>query len=483
MKSLRKLVVACILSMCFLVPQLTYGENAVQWYDKGVAYYLAKDYSSAIIAYSEAIKEDPRLLFAYLDRGGCYMNNRDSAHAIADFSKVIEIDPMMEKAYIRRAIAFVHKRELESAILDLDTAIRINGNNSFSYFYRGELYARKGQLDLAIEDYSHAVKIDGGNEDYYLSRAAAYDIKNEYDLAVRDYSTVLALNPNKISAYLARGNLYFYQKNYELAVSDANAVLELQPNNAEAFLNRGISLYYLSNYKLAIRDYDKAIELKYPRLHFLYFYKGIAYEKNGQFRDAYQAYQLALNQAVINDSSFPLNELKRRLGTLQNLYGQGNEHETKITSWVEKESPISSAEKSVIKTLTTIFDAYNKKDFRQFEVNYKGPKSITLFEEFVNNAKDFTLQAAEVYSYSDKMIRGRVTFSYQALNANHLGITIIFGQADIYMEKIENRWVLVETRKYVSSDDSMKSLLMQFQIREKAKQRYGTENLANWQGE
>lgn len=480
MKILERLLILCFL-IYFFIPQPAYAENAVQWYEKGRSYYSAKDYSNAINAYGEAIRQNPRLLLAFLERGICYLSKGDYDRAINDCTKAIEIDPMMEKAYIGRAIAFQHKGDFDAAIHDLDTAIQLNDKNALNYFSRATLYVQKKQLDLAIADYSQAIKFQPGNEEYYLVRAAAYVKNDDFASAIRDYSTILALNPGYIPAYLQRGSIYNSQKKYELALADFNKILELQPDNADAFFNRGILMYNISKFNLAVINFDKAIQFKHQRSYWVYVYKGFSYEKIGCFRDAYQAYQAALTQAPATDAQFPLNEIKDHLKPLQLLYGQDNEHETKMLSWVEKESPVSAAEKAVIKTFVGIFDAYNKKDFSQFKVNFPGAMPITTFEEMVNNSKNCILHAAEVYSYSGKTIRGRITFSYQALNTSHIGETIVLGQGDVYLENRENHWVLVEFRRYVPNDNSMKPILANFQLREKAKQRYGTDDLANWQ--
>lgn len=61
------------------------------WFNKGNIYYQAQDYTSAMQAYSEAIKIDPEFGEAYFNRGLSYLNSGNKAQAFADLSKAGEL--------------------------------------------------------------------------------------------------------------------------------------------------------------------------------------------------------------------------------------------------------------------------------------------------------------------------------------------------------------------------------------------------------
>ena len=60
-------------------------------FNKGNIYYEARDYSSAMQAYSEALKIDPEFGEAYFNRGLSYLNSGNKTRAFADLSKAGEL--------------------------------------------------------------------------------------------------------------------------------------------------------------------------------------------------------------------------------------------------------------------------------------------------------------------------------------------------------------------------------------------------------
>lgn len=61
------------------------------WYDKGILYYEAEDFTSAIQSFGEAIKLDPEFGQAYFNRGLAYLRQGNRRQAFADLSKAGEL--------------------------------------------------------------------------------------------------------------------------------------------------------------------------------------------------------------------------------------------------------------------------------------------------------------------------------------------------------------------------------------------------------
>lgn len=69
-----------------LNPRVVYA-----WFNKGNIYYEVQDYTSALQAYSEAIKIDPSFGEAYFNRGLAYLNAGNKSQAFSDLSKAGEL--------------------------------------------------------------------------------------------------------------------------------------------------------------------------------------------------------------------------------------------------------------------------------------------------------------------------------------------------------------------------------------------------------
>jgi tetratricopeptide (TPR) repeat protein len=67
--------------------------TATEWFEKGYASTISRNYSDAIDAFSKAIELSPRMANAYLNRGATYSLVGKHSQAIEDFDRVIEINP------------------------------------------------------------------------------------------------------------------------------------------------------------------------------------------------------------------------------------------------------------------------------------------------------------------------------------------------------------------------------------------------------
>ncbi|TAN60229.1 tetratricopeptide repeat protein [bacterium] len=103
--------------------------SAEDWFYRGYAFDEAKDYDTAIEAYTKAISLNPDDAHAYNNRGNAYTDKGQYDRAIEDFNKAISLNP----------------------------------DDAEAYYNRGVVYGRKGQYDREIEDYNKACEL-GNNQ-------------------------------------------------------------------------------------------------------------------------------------------------------------------------------------------------------------------------------------------------------------------------------------------------------------------------------
>jgi tetratricopeptide (TPR) repeat protein len=76
---------------------------------EGTSCFDAADLDSAIVAFTEAIRLNPKSAAAYCRRGGAYGRKGDHDKAIDDFTVAIHLDPKYADAYCNRGLT--HLRE------------------------------------------------------------------------------------------------------------------------------------------------------------------------------------------------------------------------------------------------------------------------------------------------------------------------------------------------------------------------------------
>ena len=134
--------------------------TAQEWFEQGKKQWQAGEYEESIRYYSEAIRLDPNLAYAYNNRGASYADLGQHERAIQDYDKAIELDPKYALAYNNRGLSYAGLRQYKRAIEDFDKAIELDPKYAAEYYNRGNSYADLGQHERAIQDYDKAIELD-----------------------------------------------------------------------------------------------------------------------------------------------------------------------------------------------------------------------------------------------------------------------------------------------------------------------------------
>ena len=184
---------------------------------------------------------------ALMSQGHTDINNGDYDRAIVAFSDAMRLDPKSALAFTNRGVAYVRKGDMDRAIADFSEAIRLDPNYALASSNRGIAYARKGDNDRAIADFNEAIRLDPKSVLAFGNRGIAYGKKGDNDRAIADYSEAIRLNPNVAMTFNNRGFLYLEKGDTRRAIADFDEAIRLDPKSALAFCNRG-------NAKLKIND-------------------------------------------------------------------------------------------------------------------------------------------------------------------------------------------------------------------------------------
>ena len=239
---------------------------AVAFNNRGLAYQARGELDRAIADYTEAIRVDPKYVFAYANRGWAHnekqayksaivdlnvairlnpkyapaRNQRGNAHrgtgafdlALADYNEAIRLDPKYPRPYGGRGRVHIEKRQYTSAVPDLNEAIRLDPRYAPAFNYRGWAFNELRKYDLALADLNEAVRLDPKYAPSYNNRGNTHRARGDLDRAIADYSDAIRLDPNFVHAYNNRGRTYTYAGKPERAVSDYRRVLELPATTA-----------------------------------------------------------------------------------------------------------------------------------------------------------------------------------------------------------------------------------------------------------
>jgi serine/threonine protein kinase len=170
------------------------SDDAVAYYNNGVAKYKLGDNQGAITDFNQAIQINPDYANAHYDRGSAKSNLGDKLGAIADYNQAIKLNPDDADFYNNRGWAKYNLGDKQGAIADYNQAIKLNPNFAFPYNNRGWAKYNLGDKQGAIADYNQAIKLKPDFAVPYYNRGLIYKELNDNEKAIKDFRQAAKLH-------------------------------------------------------------------------------------------------------------------------------------------------------------------------------------------------------------------------------------------------------------------------------------------------
>lgn len=122
---MRRMMLGIMLFTCFCILGCDSGKKA---YEEGRKHTKTGDHESAIKAYSDAIKSNPKFTDAYIWRASAYTDTQKFANALEDLDKAIQLSPKNSQAYFYRAMVNVTLGKNREGMADFNVACQ-GGND------------------------------------------------------------------------------------------------------------------------------------------------------------------------------------------------------------------------------------------------------------------------------------------------------------------------------------------------------------------
>ena len=252
--------------------------------EKGNELFKAKEFRSAIEAYTLSLKLDPDSPAVHSNRAAALMKQGRWYDAIADCDLALDLDPKFFKALMRRGAARLETGvagDERAALDDLTAAELIEPTNTEVRRLCAKArrmvtdnVERKGMKRVAI------VEEDGESDEDDDGAAEKPETKKPVDSAAA-------------AAAKSRGNDLFKAKKFADAIVAYTEALEADPSMSAALCNRSGARYQLGQYKSAEKDATAAAALD-PRYTKAYHRRAAARWKLGALDDALADYDVAI---------------------------------------------------------------------------------------------------------------------------------------------------------------------------------------------
>jgi tetratricopeptide (TPR) repeat protein len=242
----------------------TWGENETSWlyFGRGTDYLMLGQYQQALSDLTEAIRQAPAYLDAYLNRAQIYLHLDEYQLAKADLDKVISIptsstyiqidngDPRSvryratpaDDAHMGRARLEIDLGDIDGAIADADIARSRAPNNPNALSTSCWAHALKAdQLDKALVDCNDAVDANSESSNFLFRRGLVHYRMNDFAAAVKDFDQALTIDPKYASPLYMRGLAKAKSGDAAGGKADIDAAAVIRPTVASLFTPFGIT--------------------------------------------------------------------------------------------------------------------------------------------------------------------------------------------------------------------------------------------------
>lgn len=130
------------------------AKSALEWKERGNAFFSAEDWRGALKCYDRAIQVDPKLSDAHYNRGRVFESVGCYDWALESYQKAVELNPQHPLGHYSLAVIHFNLRERDKAVRDLEKALKC----ATSAESRAKIHFVRARI--AVEQFESGVAID-----------------------------------------------------------------------------------------------------------------------------------------------------------------------------------------------------------------------------------------------------------------------------------------------------------------------------------
>lgn len=146
-------------TICWTILTAAFGQNANEFFQKGLEAIKAEKLDEAISYFDKAIELKNDEFVIWYNRATVKSWLRRYEEAILDFDQAIKLNPNHKKSFNGRACSKQDITDYDGALLDFNEAIKIDDKYIDAIYNRGTLYDLLGKRDDACKDFNTAYKL------------------------------------------------------------------------------------------------------------------------------------------------------------------------------------------------------------------------------------------------------------------------------------------------------------------------------------
>jgi tetratricopeptide (TPR) repeat protein/mono/diheme cytochrome c family protein len=284
--------------------------------------YTPKMLQEDIAGDEKMLEVDPRNARVHADVALCYLEAGRVFEAISHLEQALRIDATFWAAHYELGTVLLNQRRLDEAEEHFQAALELKQDLSEAHNNLGVIRYLRGDVDAAVRAYSDALKAGPDNWQAHFNLAKALAAQGKVDEAIIHYHDALEGRSDDAEILAGLASVLATQGRVDEATSRYRRALQLNPDLPAALVD--LAWILAASDRPDIRAPDEAVALA-ERVARLTQYKnpivldtlGLAYSSAGQWNQAIDAAQSALDLARTSGSEELIRDIRERLESYQ----------------------------------------------------------------------------------------------------------------------------------------------------------------------
>lgn len=249
-----------------------YPDNALAFYNLGVAFQTLGQDSDARKAYLRATDIHPALGDAWLNLGAMRRSKGDRQRAMQYYRAGLRDDSENMRLWSALVSVLRELGKYDLALKEAKKALVVNANSLEIYNDLALIYLNEAEAGVDVstklalsEFYLERAKGKTGGDQHprvQCNLGRVYEMKGLVFQATAAYQKAMEMDPDMVQCSLYLTSIYLDSRNYIDAIPLLERSAGLEPDNAAIHLNLGIAYRGVKRYADAKAEYKKVLELQ-----------------------------------------------------------------------------------------------------------------------------------------------------------------------------------------------------------------------------
>jgi len=284
----------------------------------GIALAKQNNIDEAMSHFRESLRINPKDDWGYYNLGLAHAIKENHTQAVEAFSNAIKIAPHRPIFHYHLGLSLLALNQNQQAVAAFNQALKITPNDIAVRVSLGNAYVALKKIDLAAEQYQKVLDLRPDQPEAVNNLQYVSTVKDNAFKKIRLYTTTLEVNPKNPDAHYQIALACEEIGRYEQALNHYRQALEYKPRWPEAMAKQAFLLATSSDPKtrqtkqaldLARQACDLSLNPSAEMLDIL----AVAYAESGDFGQAVQIEQKALDKALSEGKNELVSEIKKRL--------------------------------------------------------------------------------------------------------------------------------------------------------------------------